>query len=379
MKNSLRTICLLLALIMTASLLTACPNNAKTSQKDDRTDFTTRETETGLMPGIDEPNQSINTLTPADPDKCGYVREDSSSPITEDDAHTIMGKTMMIKDWFNKLQIVYIDEVTPESLDKITAELVSSGCSAIVFDLGDPAGVYGHYRDVLVKKYPNTKIWPVVEYGSETTTSSETSSSASTSGTTAKPAAKALGKVKVTDAYKSTYTSPEYGKVTSRIPKVTIDGVSTSAVNKEIAKLIPKAKSAAKNKYTYYHYSYYVGKTYVSIIVSYPDYNDTGTSYIYNISRKTGKRLSKKQMLKTLGISSKKFNSRVKKAIKKCYNKMGNPGNDKYFKSQYKKAMSSKTIKRAIPWVNSKGKVCFLINELPVPGGADWCSYYSTC
>ena len=270
---------------MTASLLTACPNNAKTSQKDDRTDFTTRETETQFQPAVDEPNQTINTLTPADPDK----------------------------------------------------------------------------------------------YENETTTSSETSSSASTSGTTAKPAAKALGKVKVTDAYKSTYTSPEYGKVTSRIPKVTIDGVSTSAVNKEIAKLIPKAKSAAKNKYTYYHYSYYVGKTYVSIIVSYPDYNDTGTSYIYNISRKTGKRLSKKQMLKTLGISSKKFNSRVKKAIKKCYNKMGNPGNDKYFKSQYKKAMSSKTIKRAIPWVNSKGKVCFLINELPVPGGADWCSYYSTC
>ena len=285
MKNFLRTICLLLALIMTASLLTACPNNSKTSQKDDRTDFTTRETETQFQPAVDEPNQTINTLTPADPDK----------------------------------------------------------------------------------------------YENETTTSSETSSSASTSGTTAKPAAKALGKVKVTDAYKSTYTSPEYGKVTSRIPKVTIDGVSTSAVNKEIAKLIPKAKSAAKNKYTYYHYSYYVGKTYVSIIVSYPDYNDTGTSYIYNISRKTGKRLSNKQMLKTLGISSKKFNSRVKKAIKKCYNKMGNPGNDKYFKSQYKKAMSSKTIKRAIPWVNSKGKVCFLINELPVPGGADWCSYYSTC
>lgn len=379
MKNSIRSICLLLVLIMTAGLLTACPNNAKTSQKDDRTNFTTRETETGFQPAVDEPNQTIETVNPADPDKCGYVREDSSSPITEDDAHTIMGKTMMIKDWFNKLQIVYIDEVTPESLDKITAELVSSGCSAIVFDLGDPAGVYGHYRDVLVKKYPNTKIWPIVEYGSETTTSSETSSSESTSGTTAKPAAKALGKVKVTDAYKSTYTSPEWGKGTSRIPKVTIEGVSTSAVNKEIAKLITKAKKSAKNKGAHFKYSYYIGKTYVSIIVSQPEWNDTGANYVYNISRKTGKKMSKKQMLKAVGVSSKKFNSRVKKAVEKFWKPYKKMLFNKIQQQEYKKAISSKTIKRAQPYVNSKGKLSFKLDDLPSYGGASWVNYTGTC
>jgi hypothetical protein len=43
-----------------ASLVTAC------NQKDDRTDFTTRETETQFQPGVDEPNQTINTVDPTE-------------------------------------------------------------------------------------------------------------------------------------------------------------------------------------------------------------------------------------------------------------------------------------------------------------------------
>lgn len=203
------------------------------------------------------------------------------------------------------------------------------------------------------------------------------------SGTTAKPAAKKLGKVTVTNLFKSTYKNRyRQGKVTSRLPKITIEGVDTKAVNKEISnKFLKKAKNAAKHDETYFTYTYYIGKTYVSILITYD--NSCGgylmDQYVYNISRTTGKKMSKKQMLKALGISNKKFNSRVKKVVKRHFTKQGYPGSDNYSKTQYKKAMSSKTINRAIPWVNAKGKVCFLINAMPIVGGADEDNFISTC
>ena len=217
------------------------------------------------------------------------------------------------------------------------------------------------------------------------TESDETAATDATtaSGTTAKPAAKKLGKVTVTDLFKSTYKNRyRQGKVTSRLPKITIEGVDTKAVNKEISnKFLKKAKNAAKHDETYFTYKYYIGKTYVSILITYD--NSCGgylmDQYVYNISRTTGKKMSKKQMLKALGISNKKFNSRVKKVVKRHFTKQGYPGSDNYSKTQYKKAMSSKTINRAIPWVNAKGKVCFLINAMPIVGGADEDNFISTC
>lgn len=217
------------------------------------------------------------------------------------------------------------------------------------------------------------------------TESDETAATDATtaSGTTAKPAAKKLGKVTVTDLFKSTYKNRyRQGKVTSRLPKITIEGVDTKAVNKEISnKFLKKAKNAAKHDETYFTYTYYIGKTYVSILITYD--NSCGgylmDQYVYNISRTTGKKMSKKQMLKALGISNKKFNSRVKKVVKRHFTKQGYPGSDNYSKTQYKKAMSSKTINRAIPWVNAKGKVCFLINAMPIVGGADEDNFISTC
>ena len=286
MKNNLKLVCTALILSLTAGLITACPNDAKTGQTDngsksviDEVDVTTRQTETGLMPDISEPNQTIETMNPSDPSE----------------------------------------------------------------------------------------------------SSSETSSGESTSGTTAKPTAKPLGKVKITDAYKSTYKSKYEGKVTSRIPKISIEGVSTKAINKEIGKLISKAKAEAKSKEWYYSYSYYIGKTYVSIIISRPEWNDTGDNYVYNISRKTGKKLSKKQMLKAVGVSSKKFNSRVKKAIVKYWKPYKKYLTNKVLKAEYKKAISSKMVKKAVPYVNSKGKLSFKLNDLPCYGGAGWVSYTGTC
>lgn len=59
--NSLiKVVAMMVIVSLCASLVTAC------NQKDDRTDFTTRETETQFQPGVDEPNQTINTVDPTE-------------------------------------------------------------------------------------------------------------------------------------------------------------------------------------------------------------------------------------------------------------------------------------------------------------------------
>ena len=60
--NSLiKVVAMMVIVSLCASLVTAC-----NGQKDDRTDFTTRETETQTKSTIDEPNQTINTVDPTE-------------------------------------------------------------------------------------------------------------------------------------------------------------------------------------------------------------------------------------------------------------------------------------------------------------------------
>ena len=215
---------------------------------------------------------------------------------------------------------------------------------------------------------------------SETSDASETTSSSSTS-TTATTTAKALGKVKVTDAYKKNYSKNQWGyKASVKIPKITIEGVSTKAINKEILNYCKK-KSGSERSCSY---SYYIGKTYVSIVITLHDEHDMSPAYwfkVYNISRSSGKKMSKKAMLKALGISSKKFHKRVKKAVIKMYKKSYGytSKSPSWVKREYKKATSAKMIKTAIPCVNSKGKLCYMISQLPSPGGAGQYDEYGTC
>ena len=63
------------------------------------------------------------------------------------------------------------------------------------------------------------------------------------------PTEKPIGKTKVSNAYKKSFKTKYLGKVTSSYPKVTIEGVDTSAVNKEIKKDIDS--KAKKHKVTY--------------------------------------------------------------------------------------------------------------------------------
>ena len=66
-----KVVAMMVIVSLCASLVTACDG-----QKDDRTDFTTRETEVQTKSTIDEPNQTINTV---DPDKTEPVGTTESS------------------------------------------------------------------------------------------------------------------------------------------------------------------------------------------------------------------------------------------------------------------------------------------------------------
>ena len=184
---------------------------------------------------------------------------------------------------------------------------------------------------------------------------------------------KSIGKTTVTDAYKKKIKTKFIGTVTARIPKVKIEGVDTSKINKEMYNKVKKA--AKKNEVKY---EYYIGKKYVSIFIEvyYDEDWECSEHYIYNISRETGKKLDRKGMLKAYGISDSKFNSRTKKAIKKYWNSA------KWmmqYKDMYKKAISDKTVKNATPYVNKKGKLCYFVKSMEIPAGAGWYDTYGPC
>lgn len=207
---------------------------------------------------------------------------------------------------------------------------------------------------------------------SETTNEQTTEESVPESTQPATTAPKPKVKITVTDAFKKTYTHKKNGKVTARIPKVTITGISTKKANKKIYDfLISKVKNRNCS------YSYFIGSKIISIVVKLQIYDEWyGENfyeyYVFNVSPKTGKKLSRKQSLKALGISSKKFEARAKKAIKKYWKKTRGEfiKNDKAFKRLYNDAISKKTLKKAFPYLNTKGKLCYYVNDMPMnPAG----------
>lgn len=210
----------------------------------------------------------------------------------------------------------------------------------------------------------------------ETTTTASETTEATTKAAT--PTPKPIGKTTVTNAYSRTFTIKNNGKFTTKYPKVTIKGVSTTAVNKEIAN---KFKAIAKKNESVVKYSYYIGKKYVSILVSVnlEAGKDGSEYYVYNISRVTGKKLTKAEMLKLLNIKSSAFDKKVKTGVTKWWN-TNILKNDKSSKTKkmYNNAIASKSISSAVPFVNTKGKTCFLLRQMKAPTQAGVNDIYAT-
>ena len=210
----------------------------------------------------------------------------------------------------------------------------------------------------------------------ETTTTASETTEATTKAAT--PTPKPIGKTTVTNAYSRTFTIKNNGKFTTKYPKVTIKGVSTAAVHKEI---VNKFKAIAKKNESVVKYSYYIGKKYVSILVSVnlEAGKDGSEYYVYNISRVTGKKLTKAEMLKLLNIKSSAFDKKVKTGVTKWWN-TNILKNDKSSKTKkmYNNAIASKSISSAVPFVNSKGKTCFLLRQMKAPTQAGVNDIYAT-
>ena len=204
------------------------------------------------------------------------------------------------------------------------------------------------------------------EETSETKVTETKATEETTSETTAKPTPKPIGKTTVSNAYKRTFTVNKT-KYTTKYPKITIKGVSTTSINKEIAN---KFGPIAKKNASVVKYSYYIGKKYASIFVTVNlDAGKDGNNYyVYNVSRVTGKKLSKSEMLKLLGMKDSAFKSKVTTGVKKWWND-NILKNDKTAatKKLYNKAIASKSINSAVIYVNSKGKKCFLIRQMKAP------------
>ena len=214
---------------------------------------------------------------------------------------------------------------------------------------------------------------------SEETTEEETTTPETTSETTteaATPTPKPIGKTTVTNAYSRSFKVTGYGKFTTKYPKVTIEGVSTSEINQEIAK---KFSPIAKKNDSVVKYSYYIGKKYVSILITVNlDAGMEGDEYyVYNVSRETGKKLSKNEMLELLGLTSSSFNSKVKSSVKKWWKtEILKYDKSKKTKKMYNTAIASKSINSAVPFVNSKGKKCYLLRHMKAPGQCEYTDLY---
>ncbi len=197
----------------------------------------------------------------------------------------------------------------------------------------------------------------------ESAASSETSSSSSSSETTA--AGSSLRKVTVSNAYRRSFKS---GKktYTTQYPKITVDGLNTSKVNKEIADTF---KSIVKKNKSRVYYSYYVRKYLISVVVTVEveaGNKDNRNYYVYNVSRINGKKLTRAQVLKSLGYKSSTFDAKVKAGVKKMWKNYKT--DTAAAKKMYNNSLASKKIVTAMPYMNANGKVCYLLRQIEVPG-----------
>ena len=197
----------------------------------------------------------------------------------------------------------------------------------------------------------------------ESAASSETSSSSSSSETTA--AGSSLRKVTVSNAYRRSFKS---GKktYTTQYPKITVDGLNTSKVNKEIADTF---KSIVKKNKSRVYYSYYVRKYLISVVVTVEveaGNKDNRNYYVYNVSRINGKKLTRSQVLQSLGYKSSTFDAKVKAGVKKMWKNYKT--DTAAAKKMYNNSLASKKIATAMPYMNANGKVCYLLRQIEVPG-----------
>ena len=84
-------------------------------------------------------------------------------------------------------------------------------------------------------------------------------------------------------------------------------------------------------------------------------------------------------MLSLLGVKSTTFKSKVTSSVKGWWNKnVPDYKKNKSYKSMYDKAVASKSINSAVPYVNSKGKKYYLLRQMKTPGQSEYIDIVGT-
>ena len=187
----------------------------------------------------------------------------------------------------------------------------------------------------------------------------------STSDTTANSG---LATVSIYNAYKRSFKK---GKKTykTQYPKIMVANVNTSKVNKEIA---DKFKPIAKKNNSRVGYTYYVRKYLISVVVfveKTPGNSKTRDYYVYNVSRINGKQLTRAQVLKSLGLKEATFNSKVKASLQNYWKDNFKKDTSEEKKDMEKKSYTTKSLNSAMPYMNSNGKISYVIRQVETPNG----------
>ena len=200
----------------------------------------------------------------------------------------------------------------------------------------------------------------------ETTSGTTTKSSDGTSQTTAENSG--LATVSVYNAYKRSFKKDKKSYNT-QYPKIMVANVNTSKVNKEIA---DKFKPIAKKNNSRVGYSYYVRKYLISVVVfveKTPGNSKTRDYYVYNVSRINGKKLTRAQVLKSLGLKEATFNSKVKASLQNYWKDNFKKDTSEEKKDMEKKSYTTKSLNSAMPYMNTNGKISYVIRQVETPNG----------
>ena len=206
------------------------------------------------------------------------------------------------------------------------------------------------------------------------TTSGTTKSSGETNQTTAENSG--LATVSIYNAYKRSFKS---GKKTykTQYPKIMIANVNTTKVNKEIA---DKFKPIAKKNSSRVGYTYYVRKYLISVVVfveKTPGNSKTRDYYVYNVSRINGKKLTRAQVLKSLGMKETTFNTKVKASLQNYWKDNFKKDTSAEKKEMEKKSYTTKSLNSAMPYMNTNGKISYVLRQVETPNGK--VDIYGTC
>ena len=200
--------------------------------------------------------------------------------------------------------------------------------------------------------------------------------------------------VTVKDAYYAETDLTGYCKTHCRIPEVIIDGVDTMSVNSEIYtdykavmdRFDREGPQYDPGPYAFeqsnaplsYDYEYYKGDVFVSVKVSSYDAECSGPSMgyfthgrVYNMSTLDGHKLTNEEMMDLLGISEDDYLAKAKKSITEYWNELtaDYTGSTKTWSDEMlQKNLSYDTLSNAQFYVNSEGKIQYLLNIMYIGG-----------